>query len=356
MIDYSRDGGVLAMKTRMIVALLAFAAADCGDACDCEIQPDFEQCVSLCHQKHLDKVRAFLDSDGHAFIEEEKEEDPAEADAPIEPPADRDARCALATVAMPTLPALRNATEHVVRHGLARLPDVLPTRLARTLRGQLVDVLQAHPGFYGRNGCIGLLDACRYRYDVPLTLDAIPLLPKVMAAVGEALEPLLTALVGADGELVEFSGMLTCNGSPAQELHSDTFELHDSGRRLYSIFVALQDVDGRYGATQTVAGSHINGGISGDWEGRDVTAAALPCGAALIYDSRLVHGAGVNQRGGRAMLILSVQHAGGAPLRPAYVLHRSLRRDGVMGTGRVQVRELVTWAVRGGGGTMGSTH
>lgn len=63
-------------------------------------------------------------------------------------------------------------------------------------------------------------------------------------------------------------------------------------------------------------------------------------GAALVYDSRVQHGAGANLKGGRAMLLLSAQHRGGPIEGPVYSLVEHLRRDGQEGSGRILIRDL----------------
>ena len=281
----------------------------------------------------------------------------------VEPASDHEQHCAFTDVDVPPLQAV--STEQAIRlvqqDGLVQLPGVLPDGLADTLRTQLMEHIRTHPdNFYNKDGCIGELMNCRYRYDVPLTLDAVPALPRAIGSIARSLTPLLSALVGGDGRLVEFSAYLNCRGAPTQDFHSDSPRGSRGGtrRRLYSVYVALQATDHGYGATRTVRGSHLHPDYDdlGDLEAErtlqaavaEERPAALPRGAALLFDSRLTHRAGENVRGGRLMLLLSAIHArgDGPSLRgPVYSLHDSLRTPGgMMDDGLIEVRNLAAWA------------
>lgn len=273
--------------------------------------------------------------------------------------AQRDDECALAAGVRTAALHPVNAAESVRalrQQGYATVAQALAQPLATRLRQELVALARARPGFYSRRGCIGALSVCSRRYDVPLLLDDVPALPEALAEVGAALGPILADLVGESGELVELSAMLTCRGSPAQRLHPD---LTAGGpRRLYSVFVALQDVSAELGATRVVPATHLAarnpiklGMLDDDDDELDSleVPAALPTGAALIYDARTVHRAGANNLGGRAMLMLSVQHAGPPLEGSTYSLHSNLTRDGI-GTGRFTVGDLMRNFVGGGSG------
>ena len=287
----------------------------------------------------------------------------------------------------------------IASRGFATIPGVVPLGLAAAARRHALSVVAAAPGFYSRAGCSGRcelpirvgvdstsslaprrLARCRRRYDVPLSLrDLDGDLGLAVGAVGAALGPVLEALVGADGSVVELSAMLTCRGSPAQGLHPDS-DARGTSRRLFTIFVALQDVLTRdLGPTRLVPGTHLE-----RWAGRDQddfvhldrrsVPALLGSGGALVYDSRAVHGAGANDGGGRALLLVSVQSSvrrrgssfvriapeihrtsttlsseslksqvqspGPALDGPVYSLHADLVGPGGPGTGRFAVRDL----------------
>ena len=64
--------------------------------------------------------------------------------------------------------------DHVRKHGYARVPEVLPRELVARLHAELLRHLKADSSYYSPKGCLGKLNRCSLRWDLPLLFDAVP--------------------------------------------------------------------------------------------------------------------------------------------------------------------------------------
>jgi len=133
------------------------------------------------------------------------------------------------------------------------------------------------------------------------------------------LSPLIRRAFG-DGEepvLAELGGLYSTCGAARQPLHADTARapVPSAGPELVTAFVALQDIDESMGPTTFMPGTHTDVDAhaalrsptqkAAMLRNRSFRLGAMPAGACVLYDSRLLHAGGANHAGGRWLLYAS---------------------------------------------------
>jgi Phytanoyl-CoA dioxygenase (PhyH) len=105
----------------------------------------------------------------------------------------------------------------------------------------------------------------------------------------------------------------------AQRLHRDVtaYPLPLAyGIVMVNLILAVDDFTAENGATVVAPGSHQSAQRSGPFDDAVLMPAVMEAGSALVYDGRLVHGAGANRSGGgRLGFSRSSCPAGCAPMR-----------------------------------------
>ena len=133
----------------------------------------------------------------------------------------------------------------------------------------------------------------------------------VKSSLGEALEnlrPVLHKVVGEEAMIHEVSSIISYPGSPRQCVHADTIVLpcpqypNASMEPLYTVFIALQDVEEGMGHTVFIPKTHT-AAAHGLWNaceksetnkikflaGQKVSQSQLKVGDCSIFDSRILH-------------------------------------------------------------------
>jgi ectoine hydroxylase-related dioxygenase (phytanoyl-CoA dioxygenase family) len=143
-----------------------------------------------------------------------------------------------------------------------------------------------------------------YRQDMFLPMSA-EVVRTAMSEAVTALSPLLLETVTAEGMVHEFSSFVADPGAPRQCIHADTIVLpcpqypDASMEPLYTIFIALQDIDEDMGHTQFLPQTHTpEAHVLWNVDQRkkeqfllkqSVVQSSLKKGDVSIFDSRLLH-------------------------------------------------------------------
>jgi len=157
--------------------------------------------------------------------------------------------------------------------------------------------------FEGRFGGVNCRGAGTFgsRADLYLPFDGV--VRRAMAELCESLAPLLDALVGPDAAIHEISSLVADPGSPRQCVHADTIVLPcpqypDAVMApLYTLFVALQDVEDGMGHTLFLPETHSDHTLwnvrRSDQERyvatRRAAQSSLKTGDVALFDSRCLH-------------------------------------------------------------------
>lgn len=135
-----------------------------------------------------------------------------------------------------------------------------------------------------------------------------PLVRSSLSAALENLRPVLHKVVGEDAMIHEVSSIISYPGSPRQCVHADTIVLpcpqypNASMEPLYTVFIALQDVEEGMGHTVFIPKTHT-AAAHGLWNaceksetnkikflaGQKVAQSQLKIGDCSIFDSRILH-------------------------------------------------------------------
>ncbi|KAK3270013.1 hypothetical protein CYMTET_21569 [Cymbomonas tetramitiformis] len=134
----------------------------------------------------------------------------------------------------------------------------------------------------------------------------------VTTSIGEGLRWVLrtyrnvySSLFTTDAPLVELGVITSHPGAERQNIHSDV-EFDAEASKIYTTFVALQQVDARMGPTQVWAGTHtpyfcefykprMCGPVDPYYDANKPISVELSCGDALIIDTRVMHCGGRNE-------------------------------------------------------------
>ena len=209
-------------------------------------------------------------------------------------------------------------------HGVVVVRDFLGgevlDRVASSLRSATEEVLEACEGVpLGVGSVRGFEEVVLRspgRYDCPQPFDALD------AGAAAFVERYAAAALGSDFERAFCGTVLARPGSPAQAWHADSLHRDGAARpaQLLNVLVALDDVTLDMGPTEVVPGSHQltnhhvevekanprfddrivyqddawGPGVVGLGEG-DAFRAALPRGAAVLFDDRILHRGGANR-------------------------------------------------------------
>lgn len=210
-----------------------------------------------------------------------------------------DAERASLRLSAPTVGAL---TERLERWGVVALPKAVPRETSSALAARLREALESPTHEFG-----GIL-ADELRHDYPLPVEAWNV--QVYEDAVRLLAPVLTAVLGADARLCEYSSLTSMPGAGAQRFHPDVgMDEHahmKTWAKIYSVFVYLDDVAPDMAALDVRPGTHTDFHFLDKEEhaaaGWCVKALgtlpavrmAVPAGTIVIMDSRTHHRGSAN--------------------------------------------------------------
>lgn len=149
------------------------------------------------------------------------------------------------------------------------------------------------------------------RYDLYLPLDG-PIEAALRECVAQ-LQPVLIDRLGADPELFELSALISDEGAPRQPVHPDTG--YSNSTAIVTSFIALQDVTEDMGPTFFLPGTQTESAhaeFNGEASQKSELLRTSPrrlgtisTGDATVFDSRLLHGGGANDRSRRILFYFS---------------------------------------------------
>jgi ectoine hydroxylase-related dioxygenase (phytanoyl-CoA dioxygenase family) len=214
------------------------------------------------------------------------------------------------------------------RDGAVSIPGVLSSQTADELlayinresdraKGEVSDGLVPFDTRFGGVNCRGQQGMFGLRQDMYLPMSE-DIVQKAFAETVRQLAPLLLATVTADGMVHEVSSFVADPGAPRQCVHADTIVLPCpqyplvSMEPLYTIFIALQDVDEDMGHTVFLPKTHTPEAHL-LWnvdqrkkekflESQLVVKSGLKKGDVSIFDSRLLHCGCANSSNKRRVL------------------------------------------------------
>lgn len=168
-------------------------------------------------------------------------------------------------------------TEDFHRDGFVIIPEVLGGEECAVLLGEIVESF--------RTSEPSVIKEPAFRRHSPLTLSPT-VSDAVTAVVEHCYEPLSNLLQG-DRHLVELSSITVFPNAAEQPLHRDEA---NAGHFLASVFINLAATSAETGALMVVPGSHDleAGGPGGP------LSIEVPQGAAVVMNSKLLHGGGAN--------------------------------------------------------------
>lgn len=203
----------------------------------------------------------------------------------------------------------------LVRDGAVSIPNVLSSASADALlafinmesdksKREVTEGIVPFDSRFGGVNCRGQDGLFGRRQDMYLPMSE-PIVRDAMSEVMTQLQPLLLETVTADGMLHEFSSFVADPGAPRQCIHADTIVLpcpqfpQASMEPLYTIFIALQDIEDDMGHTVFLPQTHTPEAHL-LWntdqrkkekflERQNVVQSALKKGDVSIFDSRLLH-------------------------------------------------------------------
>jgi hypothetical protein len=224
--------------------------------------------------------------------------------------------------------AAADALAVLARDGVVRVDDVLSAALcdecSLAVCSALARAVAAGRDAYSpaRDTDFGNVDEPGKRWDLYLDHDAPTAGGQTFRAslsslLGDALAPLrllFDALFdGRDAAFYELAALVSDRGAASQRVHPDA--VHQPQCPLYTVFVALQDIDAAMGCTHFIKGSHTRVAHHSLRHTReDYLAAAqysqatLRRGDAVVMDARLFHFGGANEARRRKLLYFTLLH------------------------------------------------
>ena len=154
----------------------------------------------------------------------------------------------------------------------------------------------------------------RARYDLKLDIGG-PAVRQALHALCMAVSPIIEELLTLDAVVVELASLISDPGARQQDYHPDSVLPSTCGTPLYTVFVALQDIDRSMGPTRVLPKTHDeeshrrlrSKAASGakDRNAADESGVHMACmaGDAFVMDSRLWHRGGCNASVSRRRLL-----------------------------------------------------
>jgi hypothetical protein len=196
-------------------------------------------------------------------------------------------------------PAQRQRAQELLQQmGLVILPKALPGKVVDAMRNRTLAAVGA------RKYPFSTIVESEFRKDIPMEFDSGDAaadadvrawLDATVAVVG----PVLRDVLGGDGQLSEFSGLVSFPGAKRQREHSDTVvtkadDLEDG--LLFTVFVSLDDTDVEMGALDLWPGTHTTWPFTSLQTVLNASLAplpalrmALPKGSVVVMNSRTRH-------------------------------------------------------------------
>lgn len=204
---------------------------------------------------------------------------------------------------------------------------------------------------FGGVNCRGIRGRFGQRQDLFMPLAAAPV-TRAVREISANLAPLLRAACGPNAALHELSCMYAQPGAPRQCIHADTIVLpcpqfpDASMAPLYTIFVALQDVEDSMGHTQFLPYTHTAdthllwnaANKSAQLKERFISLqpafqSALTTGDTAVFDSRILHcGCANDSQKTRALFYLTFSRDAEWPLP-----------GGLHGSNSIRAEDLRRW-------------
>lgn len=158
---------------------------------------------------------------------------------------------------VPKNASTEDSMNHMLKHGVSVYPDLVSTETAWELRNFIAEENPKHEGWYV------IQNAHRYSWGIDVNMH--PSLRKFWKELGsnKRLVNALTAIVGPDPAIIEFTAITAAYGAKDQHDHQDVVP-PGSGAKFartfvpsYSLFITLQDTSYDMGATHVCPGSHL---------------------------------------------------------------------------------------------------
>lgn len=211
-----------------------------------------------------------------------------------------------------------NAIHSLERDGFFRFDEVLSAdsccHCLATINSQLSEAVRDGTDFYSEVETTGFGNVYSrdHRWDMYLQNEGTfaKSLVEMFADTNCALHRFFHALfLTEDSKLFEFSALVSDNGASSQPIHPDT--QYRPQCPLYTVFVALQDVEADMGPTIFLPGTHTAEAHARLFDpakkdeflgGCEYKQALLKRGDAVVMDSRTMHYGDANWRGRRVLL------------------------------------------------------
>eukprot|EP01064_Diplonema_japonicum_P012798 TRINITY_DN20154_c0_g1_i1.p1 TRINITY_DN20154_c0_g1~~TRINITY_DN20154_c0_g1_i1.p1 ORF type:complete len:300 (+),score=68.19 TRINITY_DN20154_c0_g1_i1:37-936(+) len=211
------------------------------------------------------------------------------------------------------------------KNGMLRVDGVLDKKECETMLGKVEEIKPRQT-------------KGNHHYNLPVVMDEA--VQKICVTIIDKLYRTIKDTLGPDALLVAMGIMVNDPGAKYQKWHADTIPEKDVAK-LYTYFVALEDVEDLMGPTGLVTGSH-----KGEWLSqceKEITAAKrAPCsklidssakvsatlsqGDILIMDSTTQHRANANlSKKRRRLFYFSLTGPGRLPDGSTYTLHKGYK-------------------------------
>eukprot|EP01126_Amoeba_proteus_P050145 TRINITY_DN5900_c0_g1_i2.p1 TRINITY_DN5900_c0_g1~~TRINITY_DN5900_c0_g1_i2.p1 ORF type:complete len:242 (+),score=39.09 TRINITY_DN5900_c0_g1_i2:46-771(+) len=196
---------------------------------------------------------------------------------------------------------MQNLLSDLEDSGYVILPNALTEEEAFLTRRRLSLYLQEA---IERNNesCFALINTRKHRHD--LRLDLSEENKRVVSLVLSNYNSLYQSLFTQESQLVEFGVITSHPGAEQQAIHSDV-EFDSEARRIYTTFVALQDITPEMGGTLIWTGTHtpyfcefykpfMLGPVDPYYTINEPAQMTLKAGQAVLMDTRIMHCGGAN--------------------------------------------------------------